>query len=222
MAHLIHIWHEQNAWSHRVLPALADCLDLARVHNSQISNLRNGKLASPGPEVFLALGQTNRILHAGLFPIRDRLAKLHPELLKVLTESSVPLLRDDGKPISAGEFFEIFVGLMPLPSGFDWFVDQHEAVKLSEALAEYFCGGKTWRQCREKVMASFPSKKNIRRERFAEVMAGLRDYTAEELEGELLNLYATKVAINGPIHKGVQGFLKELRDLIKDKDTSNN
>ena len=56
MAHLIHVWHERNGWSHKVLPALADALDLGRVHNSQISNLRNGKLASPGPEVFLALG----------------------------------------------------------------------------------------------------------------------------------------------------------------------
>ncbi|MEC7738114.1 MAG: hypothetical protein VYE46_04470, partial [Cyanobacteriota bacterium] len=65
MAHLIHVWHERNGWSHKVLPALAECLDLGRVHNSQISNLRNGKLASPGPEVFLALGQANAILHAG-------------------------------------------------------------------------------------------------------------------------------------------------------------
>ncbi|MED5469705.1 MAG: hypothetical protein VX542_05495, partial [Cyanobacteriota bacterium] len=72
MAHLIHVWHERNGWSHKVLPALAECLDLGRVHNSQISNLRNGKLASPGPEVFLALGQANAILHAGLEPIRDR------------------------------------------------------------------------------------------------------------------------------------------------------
>ena len=39
MAHLIHLWHERNAWSHRVLPLLSEILDLGRVHNSQISNL---------------------------------------------------------------------------------------------------------------------------------------------------------------------------------------
>ena len=61
MAHLMHDWHERNSWSHKVLPALADSLDLGRVHNSQISNLRNGKLASPGPEVFLALAQANLV-----------------------------------------------------------------------------------------------------------------------------------------------------------------
>ena len=26
MAHLIHVWHERNGWSHQVLPALADAL----------------------------------------------------------------------------------------------------------------------------------------------------------------------------------------------------
>ena len=43
-AHLIKVWHERNGWSHRVLPALAEALDLGRVHNSQLSMLRNGKL----------------------------------------------------------------------------------------------------------------------------------------------------------------------------------
>ena len=62
MAHLIHLWHERNGWSHRVLPLLSEVLDLGKVHNSQISNLRNGKLSSPGPEVFLALAQVNTCL----------------------------------------------------------------------------------------------------------------------------------------------------------------
>ena len=61
-AHLIRVWHARNGWSHRVLPALAEALSLGRVHNSQLSMLRNGKLASPGPEVFLALGGINRWL----------------------------------------------------------------------------------------------------------------------------------------------------------------
>ena len=63
-AHLIRVWHERNSWSHRVLPMLAEALDLGRVHNSQLSMLRNGKLASPGPEVFLALGSVNLWLDA--------------------------------------------------------------------------------------------------------------------------------------------------------------
>ena len=109
MAHLVHVWHERNGWSHKVLPALADCLDLGRVHNSQISNLRNGKLSSPGPEVFLALSQVNHVLYQGIDQIRDRFIDDYPELLKFLDDSAIPLLGDDQKPLSAGDFFEIFV-----------------------------------------------------------------------------------------------------------------
>ena len=139
MAHLIHVWHERNGWSHKVLPALADALDLGRVHNSQISNLRNGKLASPGPEVFLALGQANAILDAGLDPIQEHLAEVHPDLLKVLKVSAVPVISANGKPLGAGQLLEIFVGLAPLPPGFDWRIDPEEAAPLSAALADCLC-----------------------------------------------------------------------------------
>ena len=47
-----------------MLPALAERLALGRVHNSQLSNLRNRKLASPGPELFVALGRINQVLAA--------------------------------------------------------------------------------------------------------------------------------------------------------------
>ena len=61
-AAMLKAWHERNSWSHRVLPALAEQLDFGRLHSSQLSNLRNRKLSSPGPEVFLALGSCNRWL----------------------------------------------------------------------------------------------------------------------------------------------------------------
>ena len=93
-AHLIRVWHERNGWNHKVLPALAEALDLGRVHNSQISMLRNGKLASPGPEVFLALGRINQLLAAeagprGLMPpLREQLED-RPELLTALDSSAL-------------------------------------------------------------------------------------------------------------------------------------
>ena len=211
MAHLIHVWHERNGWSHKVLPALAECLDLGRVHNSQISNLRNGKLASPGPEVFLALAQTNAVLHKGLAPIHKRLAEDHPELLKVLLDSAIPLTDDDLRPLGAGSLFEIFLGLAPLPSCFDWFIEDHEAAGLSAALADYLCNGRPWRQCRDQVLAAYPIAKAQRRERFAEVISGLRDYSAEQLDGELLDLYATHLALGGELNNGAQRFLGDLR-----------
>ena len=95
-AHLIKVWHERNGWSHRVLPALAEALDLGRVHNSQLSMLRNGKLASPGPEVFLALGRINQLLarevRGGSLGdgLRQRLAD-SPELVAALENSALPV-----------------------------------------------------------------------------------------------------------------------------------
>ena len=218
MAHLIHVWHERNGWSHKVLPALADALDLGRVHNSQISNLRNGKLAAPGPEVFLALGQANAVLLGGLDSIRDRLQKEHPELLQVLADGHAPLVDAVGRPLSAGALFEIFVGLAPLPPGFDWRIDAHEAPVLSAALAEQLCAGRRWRFCREQVMEAYPVMKTQRRERFAAVMAGMRDYNAEELDGELLDLFATHQALGGSGRSGAEGFLAQLRNRAQDLD----
>ena len=217
MAHLIHLWHERNGWSHRVLPLLSEILDLGRVHNSQISNLRNGKLSSPGPEVFLALAQVNTILDQGIDKIRDRLESDHPELWKSLKESAVPLRNDTGNPLSAGELFEIFSGLKSLPSSFDWYIEDEEASALSDALSEHFCQNRPWRSCKVQVMESYTVNKSSRRERFAEVIAGIRDYTAEELDGELLDLYEASKKLSYFDGRGPNAFLEELRNLASEK-----
>ncbi len=223
MAHLIHIWHERNAWSHKVLPLLSEVLDLGKVHNSQISNLRNGKLSSPGPEVFLALAQVNTILDQGVETIRDQLENPYPELWKILKESSYPLKNDQGDPLSAGELFEIFAGLKPLPSSFDWFIEDEEASKLSEALSDHFCQNRPWRKCKANIMNAYSVTKINRRDRFAEVIAGLKDYSAEELDGELLDLYETSRKLSLFSNGGPNAFLKELRNkiLLKDNDFLN-
>ena len=219
MAHLIHVWHERNAWSHKVLPLLSEILDLGRVHNSQISNLRNGKLSSPGPEVFLAIAQVNTILYHGIESIRDQLEGSYPELWKTLQESSFPLKNDDGNPISAGELFEIFSGLRPLPSTFDWFIEDEEASKLSEALSEHFCMNRPWRNCKNDIMNAYSVIKVSRRERFAEVIAGLKDYTAEELDGELLDLYEASRKLS-LFSGGPNSFLAELRNMVSLKEAN--
>ena len=219
MAHLIHVWHERNAWSHKILPMLSDILDLGRVHNSQISNLRNGKLSSPGPEVFLALAQVNTILDQGVESIRDQLEGDYPELWKVLKDSSYPLRNDHGNPLTAGELFEIFSGLKPLPSSFDWFIEDEEASKLSESLSDFFCRGRPWRYCKSDIMNAYAVSKNSRRERFAEVIAGLKDYTAEELDGELLDLYETARKLTLFDNRGPNVFLEALRNMVLNKES---
>ncbi len=198
--HLIKVWHERNGWSQRVLPALAERLELGRVHNSQLSNLRNRKLASPGPELFVALGRINQLLAQEMgmqglsADLSEQLAD-QPELLSALQASALPLLADDGVPLGPAQLFEIFVGLRALPAGFDLRIQVAEAAGLSAALAELFTAGRPWRLCREPVMAAYPVEKRQRRERFAEVMAGQRDFSAEELDAELSDLRLTLAAL---------------------------
>ncbi|MBM5801117.1 MAG: hypothetical protein FJ077_09870 [Cyanobacteria bacterium K_DeepCast_35m_m2_023] len=199
-AHLIRVWHERNGWSHRVLPALAETLDLGRVHNSQLSMLRNGKLASPGPDVFLALGRINQLLAAeargGKLSegLRQRLAG-QPELIEALEASCLPVQAAAEPVLGPGELLEVFVGLRTPPPAFDLRIADAEALELSAALALLFTAGQPWRQCRESVLAAYPTSKKNRRERFVEVMAGLRDYSAAELEAELPDLLLTARAL---------------------------
>jgi len=197
--HLIRVWHERNGWSQRVLPALAERLELGRVHNSQLSNLRNRKLASPGPELFVALGRINQVLAAqpsvGLDPALAQRLQEAPELLQALRQSALPLLGDDGRALGPAQLFEIFVGLRQLPAAFDWRIAGPEAAGLSAALAELFTAGRPWRLCREQLLAAYPAEKRQRRERFAAVMAGQRDYSAEELDDELADLRRTLAAL---------------------------
>ena len=218
--HLIRVWHERNGWNQRVLPSLAERLELGRVHNSQLSNLRNRKLASPGPELFVALGRLNQLLaaqagQAGLAPdLREQL-KDQPELLAALEASALPLLADDGAALGPAQLFEIFVGLRQPPGAFDLRITAGEAAALSAALAELFTAGLPWRQCRDTLLASYPAEKRQRRERFAEVMAGQRDYTAEELDAELADLRRTLAALGVADERELSAdqFLDQLRQL---------
>jgi len=213
-AHLIRAWHERNGWSHRILPGLAEVLDLGRIHSSQVSMLRNRKLASPGPEVFLALGRINQwIAAAAAAEGRSALAS-HPELLEALVAGSVPLLNDDdGVPLGPGDFLNIFVGQRQPPAAFDLRIAAAEAPALSFALAELLTAGRPWRLCREAVLAAYPAEKTQRRERFAAVMAGQKDFEAAELESELLDLNRTLAGLGaaGEQELSTAQFLTVLR-----------
>ena len=206
--HLIKVWHERNGWSQRVLPALAERLALGRVHNSQLSNLRNRKLASPGPELFVALGRINQLLAAEVGPaglsatLREALQD-QPELLTALEASALPLRADDGSALGPAQLFEIFVGMRQPPGAFDLRIAASEAASLSAALADLFTASRPWRQCRDAVLAAYPVDKRQRRERFAAVMAGQREYSAEELDHEMPDLIATLHRLSGGEEKPI-------------------
>ena len=66
-------------------------------------------------------------------------------------------------------------------------------------------------------MEAYPVHKMERRERFGEGMAGLRDYSAEELDGELLDLHATQMSLEGnELMTSANCFLKDLRLKVKE------
>ena len=66
-------------------------------------------------------------------------------------------------------------------------------------------------------MQAYSVTKSNRRERFAEVIAGVKDYTAEELDGELLDLYETSKKLSYFHGEGPRSFLVELRNLASKK-----
>ncbi len=211
-SYLIRAWHERNGWSHRVLPGLAEVLDLGRIHSSQVSMLRNRKLASPGPEVFLALGRINQWLAAGA-GVHGTPLDAHPDLIEALGQGALPLLSDNGVPLGPGDLLEIFVGLVPPPRAFDLRIGEEEAAGLSFALAELLCAGRPWRLCRDQVLAAYPVAKTQRRERFAAVMSGQRDYSAAELDAELMDLHRTLVGLGVDAEQEISAdrFLEVLR-----------
>jgi hypothetical protein len=62
-------------------------------------------------------------------------------------------------------------------------------------------------------LAAYPVEKRQRRERFAEVMAGQRDYSAEELDAELNDLRLTLAALGATQEEELSAdqFLELLR-----------
>jgi hypothetical protein len=229
-AHLIRVWHARNGWSQRVLPSLAETLDLGRVHNSQLSMLRNGKLASPGPEVFLALGRINQWLaeqapDGRLDPgVAEALFGGRPELSEALLTSSLPVRDEHGTPLGPGDLLEIFGGLRPPPAAFDLRIADSEAAALSAALADLLTAGRPWRQCRHQLLEAYPVSRRQRREKFTEVMAGQSDYTATELDAELPDLRRTLVTLGGASEEELSAgrFLALLRQRALQQSSGGN
>jgi hypothetical protein len=119
----------------------------------------------------------------------------------------------DGTVLGPGDLLEVFVGARAVPATFELAIGDEEAPALCEALAQLLTAGRPWRQCRDHLLAAYPSTKRSRRERFAEVMAGQRDFTAAELIAELPDLRRTlaQLGVAGEEELGPERFLTLLR-----------
>ena len=100
---------------------------------------------------------------------------------------------------------------------FDWYIEDSEASALSDALSDHFCQNRPWRSCKTIIMDAYTVSKTLRRDRFAEVIAGIKDFTAEELDGELLDLYETSKKLSYFNGGGPNAFLTYLRDIASQK-----
>jgi hypothetical protein len=136
--------------------------------------------------VFLALGCCNQWLAQKPIPLAEIADQ--QELSDGLGAAPHALIDAAGLVLGAGELLEIFVGLRPLPPGFDLRISEAESPALSAALADLLAAGQPWRKCSGRVMAAYGVEKRQRREKFAAVMAGLQDYNASELDLELPEL----------------------------------
>ena len=67
-------------------------------------------------------------------------------------------------------------------------------------------------------MGAYAVNKSARRERFAEVIAGIRAYTAEEWDGELLDLSEASTILSYFQGRGPNAFLAELRNLASENN----
>jgi len=172
-------------------------MQLGRVHASQISMLKNRKLANPGPEVFLAIGGVNRWLRtwSPSRQLRDLPPANCPEAELLQRYPPVALLDGAGQPLGPGQLLEIFTGLVTLPPAFDLRIGEQEASVLCGALGDWFTGGQPWRQCKAQVLAAYPVARPRRRQQFEAVLSGQMDYTATELEAELDDLHRTACAM---------------------------
>ena len=196
-AHLLRTWHQRNGWPHTMVPRLGQHMQLGRVHASQISMLKHGKLAKPGPEVFLTIGSVNRWLRPWSLnqQLRDLPLAPCPEAELLQRHPPVAMVDGAGQSLGPGQLLEIFTGLTAPPPAFDLRIGEQEASALCGALSDWLSGRQSWRQCKQQVLAAYPVERPQRRQQFEAVLSGQKDYTATELEAELEDLHRTACAL---------------------------
>jgi len=113
--------------------------------------------------------------------------------LQALRQSALPLLGDDDAPLGPAQLFEIFVGLRSLPAAIDWRISETEAEDLSVSLTLLLTAGRSWRLCREQLMAAYPVHARERRELLEAVVSGSKTYSADALSSELDALRQTLI-----------------------------
>ena len=106
--HLIRSWLQLHGWSQDVPAYVARAAGRGHlaIHNSQVSDLQNGKLLQPKPKFFLALATFNELIADQSWIAASNCS---PKLAQQI-RNATPLAHPDGSLWRAADFFTAYIG----------------------------------------------------------------------------------------------------------------
>lgn len=208
---MLNTWLGQAGLSHDQVDLITNWAlrESGKLSSSQMSHLRNARIKSPSPMIMEGLAALNSVIWRwqtqgseaciALFgPYSTH--NIQPEWLDHATWLPHPDHPDE--PLCFGDFAELFVGYLELPS-IGVKLSVADGPELSRALAALL--EDHWRQAgwgptegMGKILAAYPCDDADRRNRLTLVALGQADYSSEEFEDELNDL---------------AGMIEALRDL---------
>lgn len=205
---------DSNKWSHPITTNLAKaCLGgLSWLHSSQISGIRQAKLVSPGPRVFVAIERLNYYVHR-----YQTEKKLIPNTSSSNFYSEATAITEDGIPPPLGWWVEIFCGYR-IPQDIDLqatFFTPGEALKLSKAWGKFvrrLLVNADYDLITDLELALsrlYPARDDDRVAKHLAVIRAVETWTPDQLANELPALTRMSAALQGPEKQ--QDLLAELK-----------
>jgi hypothetical protein len=122
-------WMEECGWSHpRLVRATEIATQQSWLHSSQIAGLVSGKLTGPGPRIFIALAEVNKLIariEAGEAPSHANMT---------LFKGTKAMRNPDGTVMDFNDLLNVFVGITERPE-----VDSYnpeEAARITRGMAK--------------------------------------------------------------------------------------
>lgn len=178
------MWFARNGWPQDVPHKLHEVIPTGGPWNSQISVCMSGRL-EPKVGFFIACSKFNKLIADQSFPgvTNQRLAD-H-------LRGAEPMRLESGEPFVAHDFFNLYAGLMEVPSAYlvpeAPILTEDDAKARSVAMRAAFQKVAAYRMLNpmaawESLIPLLSTMTIDQRNRFKEVLSGWADYSVEELE----------------------------------------
>ena len=190
---MLRLWRERNGWTQYTVERWGREAGFATVSSGNVSMVEQGKAGDLRAQAHFQLADVNRRL------ADHDWGPLHSPDLRQALEGAEPITGDDGQLWGPSEFWCCYVGLLPVPEAFRQ-APSEPAPALNDALAAELSA--QWRQQVsaeatrrgldpiETFQGAARQAPAAQRKTLRAVLAGFRDYRAEELiplwEGEWL------------------------------------